>query len=336
MPFQVRTRFLISDYGLDLRSPVELPGDLSGDTVITIKTLPPSERREAGIGAWAEAATVVDDDSIEAELRAFAAAVGADPEAEATSPVLDFGDRIYEQHSAALARCLKYLRWRMGLPSGHRVFVTTRGVVWTGGDAAESLVPVRATVTISDYALQRPSEAVVSALTAQDLSSEPLGHELLREAQEQVSQNPRSSLIIGVSAVEVGTKQCIAALVPDAEWLVSELQTPPVHRLLQEYLPKLPGQAAQGYAVMPPPQSLINAIKEGVRARNGVAHAGKAPLPLDELSSLLSDVRDVLYLLDCYRGHSWALDHVRDSTRRTLRRDPALGGTKHGTQRQQT
>jgi hypothetical protein len=79
MPFQVRTRFLISDYGLDLRSPVELPGDLSGDTVIAIKTLPPSERREAGIGAWAEAATVVDDDSIEAELRAFAAAVGADP-----------------------------------------------------------------------------------------------------------------------------------------------------------------------------------------------------------------------------------------------------------------
>jgi hypothetical protein len=39
--------------------------------------------------------------------------------------------------------------------------------------------------------------------------------------------NPRSALIIGMSAAEVGFKQCVGYLVPDAAWLANHVPRPP-------------------------------------------------------------------------------------------------------------
>ena len=53
------------------------------------------------------------------------------------------------------------------------------------------------------------------------VNNEPIGHELFLEAWELRKSNPRSALIIGMSAAEVGFKQCIGKLVRDAEWLAT-------------------------------------------------------------------------------------------------------------------
>jgi hypothetical protein len=76
---------------------------------------------------------------------------------------------------------------------------------------------------------------------------EPVAHELWREAWNLRHTNPRSSLVIGVAAAEVGLKQLIAASVPDAASLVENIPSPPLdvqrivgvdlgHRLLPRQL----------------------------------------------------------------------------------------------------
>jgi hypothetical protein len=79
----------------------------------------------------------------------------------------------------------------------------------------------------------------IDALLRQDLR-EPLGQELFREAWAQKDSNPRSSLAIGISALEAGIKELIADLVSDAAWLARYAPTPPIYKLLKSYLPQLP------------------------------------------------------------------------------------------------
>src|SRR5205823_10386536 len=61
------------------------------------------------------------------------------------------------------------------------------------------------------------------------------GHDRTGRSREAFRASGRSALVIGGAAVEVATKECVSALAPDADWLVLELQTPPVPRMLREY-----------------------------------------------------------------------------------------------------
>jgi hypothetical protein len=56
---------------------------------------------------------------------------------------------------------------------------------------------------------------------------EPLARQILREAWAQKSASPRSALVLAIAAAEVGFKQCVSQLVPEARWLVEEI---PSHR----------------------------------------------------------------------------------------------------------
>jgi hypothetical protein len=141
-------------------------------------------------------------------------------------------------------------------------------------------------------------------------AEEPLGFDLLAEAYGLSHMAPRSSLILAVAALEIGTKCFIADLVPDAEWLALSAPTPPIEQILTEYLPKLPvAHRLPSGRVTGPPLSTMKVVKKAVFARNGVTHRGAASRTklLDET---LEAVSDTLRLLDYYRGESWAVDHM--------------------------
>ena len=55
-------------------------------------------------------------------------------------------------------------------------------------------------------------------------------------------------------------------------------------------------------------------------ARNRVSHVGvtAAKFKGDFLHELLPAVADILWLLDFYKGHAWALEFIRAKTRSTL------------------
>jgi hypothetical protein len=146
---------------------------------------------------------------------------------------------------------------------------------------------------------------------------EPLGQELFREAWAQKYSNPRSSLAIGVSALEAGIKELIADLIPDAAWLAKNAPTPPVYKLLKNYLPELPAREKVNDQVLIP-RKLLKTIDDWVEVRNRMVHGNPENVEPDDLKELLLVVRDVLWLCDYYRGSKWAVDYLRPQTRTAL------------------
>ena len=148
--------------------------------------------------------------------------------------------------------------------------------------------------------------------------TEPLGHELYREAWHQQHENPRSALILGIAAAEVGFKYYVGALVPEAQWLVENVPSPPLGKMLRKYLPTLPAKlTVQGKAPLLP-SAIVKDIEEGVELRNKVAHVGTVALTYERLEEILLAIKDLLWILDYYSGFQWALEHVRTETQAAL------------------
>jgi hypothetical protein len=153
---------------------------------------------------------------------------------------------------------------------------------------------------------------------AEGKMNEPLAHALYREAWEQRMSNPRSALVLGMVAAEVGFKQCVGELLPEARWLVDNVPSPPIVSMIKNYLPLLPTKLKINGAVVPPPKEITRSLQQGVEARNRTVHVGASPPDGVELKELLLSVRDLLYILNYYCGFDWALTNVRPEIRKEL------------------
>jgi hypothetical protein len=144
---------------------------------------------------------------------------------------------------------------------------------------------------------------------------EPLGRQLFREAWAQIGINHRGALVIGVTAAEVGLMRLIATLMPGT--IQEDTRTPPMVRMLREYLPNLPVKAkrADGGSIMPPPQ-IVQQIEEAIRYRNAVVHAGVLPPKEEELAGMLRAISDFLWMCDVYLGEIWAVKHISFETQK--------------------
>lgn len=136
---------------------------------------------------------------------------------------------------------------------------------------------------------------------------EPLGHQLLREARGIAEHNHRSALLICYSALEVGIKQHISKCVPDAGWLAMHAPTPPLFKILRDYLPIIHnGKVDFERWVEIKPE--LNLVTRFVEDRNRLAHRG------DDITGSLDDylrvTGDLLFTFDVLEGHSWAKNCV--------------------------
>lgn len=188
-------------------------------------------------------------------------------------------------------------------------------------------------VTISpvqpDQPVPRPLAADVDK-DIKDLSSAlidegaPIYHSMFIEARNQHSENPRSALVMGTAALEAAVKRCISMLIPGTAWLLDEMPSPPVFKILRDYIPTLPVRnRVRGQVLIP--KSLRTCIQKGIAARNKIIHVGEIPEDAKDLQKyrqdlrgetyyLLFAVKDVIWLLDYYQGRDWALNYVRKGT----------------------
>jgi hypothetical protein len=167
----------------------------------------------------------------------------------------------------------------------------------------------------------QPLADEVSAALAGGLS-EPLGHELLREAWQHRDTAPRSALVIGMAAAEVAFKSYAGVLAPKAKWLVDELQAPPLDKMLKDFLPLLDLKLRiNGKALIP--TNLRRTLKRGIKLRNMTAHsAAQEKVRRQEVLEVLEGVRDLLYLLDVYcGGQRWAIDYISHDSLEFFRAD---------------
>lgn len=137
-------------------------------------------------------------------------------------------------------------------------------------------------------------------------ADEPIAHELFQEAWSQINQNPRSSLVVGIAAAETGLKHLVSKSTPVAGWLVENLPSPPLVRMLREYLPLLPSTIKINGRSLALPDWLLATLEKGVSLRNKVVHGQDVSLKYDTLQEILWAVNDILYFYDLVLGHRWA------------------------------
>lgn len=229
-------------------------------------------------------------------------------------------DEIHDTLYDSLRRTVDLIRWRGGLSSGkqHHLlahvgfeFALDDGETWRS-------VPHRLSSQIRvDFPV---SKAGFSQEIFDDVSlfsstvAEPISRQLFREAWGLRENNPRSALVIGYAAIEIGCKEFIQEVVPLASWLVVEAPSPPVDRILKSYIPTLPSRVqGAGKAVIPDEHR--RSVKRAMEARNELAHRGKLSLPADEVENFLRAVNDLLWLLNYHAGYEWALNYVSHDVR---------------------
>jgi hypothetical protein len=211
------------------------------------------------------------------------------------------------------------LRWRMDELGPHSP-MSWRDTDWSYDGAFWHPFPTDNSVSYVPHKTLAPKETVIGDVTkaVMEGGGEPFHHNLFREAWELKERSPRSALVIGMASAELATKRCISTLIPGAEWLATNVQSPPLVRMLVKYLPQLPAVCKIDDVVKSPPKEVIRKINAGVELRNQLAHAGPVQLPRQDVEEILRAVHDVLLMLDFYSGHAWALEHLRDETKLAL------------------
>jgi hypothetical protein len=142
-------------------------------------------------------------------------------------------------------RFLKLIRWRQNFDSPERV-VRHQTLYWRVGEGVYPIAPLEGGPSI-----QTEFEAMFgihwdeSYLTEiEDLwktneFTEPLGHSLLREASTLSNSSSFSSILIMTTALETAVKMHISRIAPETQWLMQELQSPPIFKILKDYIPSI-------------------------------------------------------------------------------------------------
>ena len=164
---------------------------------------------------------------------------------------------------------------------------------------------------ITAYLSDDWAEADKNELWASQEKFRPLQHELYQEAFSLYKTVPRSAVLIGYTALEVGVKKHCQKLRPDNTWILGNIQSPPLPKIIKEYLPLIHDQIDQGKWEKESKQKR-STIHSWMEIRNALAHGGEFNRHNDALRSFLVAVKQFLYLFDVLEGHKWAEAHVGD------------------------
>jgi hypothetical protein len=296
-----------------------------GPTMISVrlsKNYPDGLKPRDPLDAVCTSTTTVEppDAKIAAELKEGWAPPVVNGKVKQEDATLEFVDGVLARLEKLMKLTVTLFRWRQGIAEGppnpcnvpqarysenggvwHGIFLV-RGVKITWGLAAPSAPENNACREVVELA---------GAGT-----EEPLGRQLFREAWIQRKSNPRSALVIGVAAAEVGFKKLVGTLVPQAQWLVDEVQTPSLSKMLSKFLPTLPVKAGFLGKSIRPPKALLRQLDKAVERRNKLVHAGQPPPGWDELEEMLRAINDFLWICDVYQGHVWAAKHISIPTQK--------------------
>ena len=225
---------------------------------------------------------------------------------------------------ASLRRFIELIRWRTfhqtWIGRSLRAYPTQE---WSVDGAAWYPLPVNmsltSTIPPTGAALTPDLQNSLNTLSAHD-QREPLGWEIWHDALSARDRSDlRAAVILAISAVEIEVKRLIGELVPDAEWLVMNLQSPDVFKIIRDYLPLLPAVPSK----LVPPKHLRTGLQDAITLRNQLIHVGGRPGVAREAvetevantcTDVLATASDLLLLFDAYRGHSWALAHLSTRT----------------------
>jgi hypothetical protein len=216
-------------------------------------------------------------------------------------------------------RTVNLLRWRCGTQGYHNP-ISWRGATWTIDGANWFPMPSSSRAHFSLHPHVYTTEDILNEVKGyvKENKNFPLGYELFLEAWSQRLQNPRSSVIVGIAAVETAFKLCISNFVPDAKWLIENSASPDLVKMLSEYLPDLPTVNKVSRKIFERNSHLHSTLTKGVQMRNQLVHGRPTSLTHDNVEEILIAVCDVLWIIDYCSGYNWALKHISQETKQLL------------------
>jgi hypothetical protein len=228
--------------------------------------------------------------------------------------------------SEAARRVVDLIRLRVGKLAGSHSPITLELFEWSTDGSRWSTVPWDVEIHEDERlgVVLGPDQIRDVQAMANEQFDLPFAHVLLREAWELRTTNPRSSILLGIAGAEIGIKQAIQTLVPDASYLVEKLSMLPVVDLMHNYVPMLPVRLTFSGEEPSIPKWVRTVIGNGVEDRNKLAHRPLGGTEIAEklefgsLTRLLRAVHDLLMLLDYYCGSEWAADLLSGETRAAM------------------
>ncbi|WP_421867048.1 hypothetical protein [Motiliproteus sp.] len=237
------------------------------------------------------------------------------------NPFVSYVRSVYSELSSIGTDIAKLLRWRLSL-RGPSSPVSSQSL-WCSVDEGATWTPLPNDWHIRLISMSNERLAVDRINTDQICKmvaakeQEPLSHELLREAIELQNKSPRSSILIAVSAAEVAVKSVIANKCPQATWLLDELQSPPLTKMLVEYFPALL-HSHEPLFIPDRKVGLVKSIDDAVAIRNRIVHKGSSPPNFDKLEEILTAIQQLLWICDYWSGYKWAAEHLEPQVAKPL------------------
>jgi hypothetical protein len=267
---------------------------------------------------WPDHVTYIDNDGNIAQGRNIALEILPIPFAEYCE---DISSKLYEYAQATI----QMLRWRWDIAGPHNPAKVSFGTTWSLDGKCWYDLPQKIDIYGEAYQVHRINETYVEETLklARQGYKEPLAHALLREAWGNRHESTRSAYVIGVAALEVGVKQCIGRLAPDAVWLIETGPSPSIDKILSKYLPQLTKRLDIPEKTRVIPRRILKEVQDALGRRNKLVHVGGKPPTYDaptfeETRVLLNTVRDLLWILDYYCGFGWAINRVSLTTQSEL------------------
>lgn len=232
-----------------------------------------------------------------------------------------FSLKLYSELSDAIVDSFALIRWRFALSGPVRPY-SSLNFEWSENGESWYVLPRMITLRLRGTVQRRlrADDAVEVESIIASHAEEPLSHKLLSEARASASETGSysSALVMSMAALEIGAKHLIAELVPTARWLALEVPTPPIVRVIKEYLPTLPEPRLVNGKTITAPPSVLKTLSDAVTARNRAAHAG-LDLPKPEfVERVLGAVGDMLWIFDFYAGNLWAINHLSHESKAEL------------------
>ena len=120
-----------------------------------------------------------------------------------------------------------------------------------------------------------------------------------------------SSLVMAVAALEIAVKNTIQKVHPETDWLLREIPSPPVLKILRDYIPTLNSPFIDDEDGLVAPQELLEEIQKAVNARNDIVHKGSIDWSEKRRYESIVKMELVIRWLEYFQGHIWSPSRTR-------------------------
>lgn len=151
--------------------------------------------------------------------------------------------------------------------------------------------------------------------------SEPIGHELYREARDILSVSKRGALVLGVASVEVRLKELIGEAFPSVNWLITEVQSPPIVKIFKHYIPELFEEYKDSIDKFRETKHMKQ-INKAIELRNNISHRGADADTGWIVVDFIDSAEQFVWFCDFLAGYLWAEDNFDQITKKCFINSP--------------